>query len=92
MPDREKVIEGLKLCRVGYCDYKCPYVSINVGCKNQLLDDAIALLEEQNTGEDRQHIVRCKDCKYRRNIFPNYCDCIQESVDDNFFCALGKRK
>lgn len=42
--------------------------------------------------ETAEELVRCKDCKYRGNIFPDHCDCIQESVDDNFYCALGKRK
>ena len=54
MPDREKVIKGLKLCRVGHCDYRCPYVSINVGCQNKLSDDAIALLEEQEAVEPKK--------------------------------------
>ncbi len=47
MADREKIIKGLEMCRVGHCDYRCPYASINVGCKNQLLDDAMNLLKEQ---------------------------------------------
>ena len=47
MADRETVIKGLEMCRVGHCDYRCPYSSINVGCKNQLLDDAVTLLKEQ---------------------------------------------
>lgn len=51
MADRETVIKGLEMCRVGHCDYRCPYASINVGCKNQLLDDAITLLKEQEAVE-----------------------------------------
>jgi hypothetical protein len=47
MVDMEKVIKGLTMCRLGHCDYRCPYVDINVGCKNQLNDDALALLREQ---------------------------------------------
>lgn len=51
MPDRETVIKGLEQCRVGHCDYRCPYVSINTGCRNQLSDDAITLLKEQEAIE-----------------------------------------
>lgn len=51
MADRETVIKGLEQCRVGHCDYRCPYVSINVGCRNQLSDDAITLLKEQEAIE-----------------------------------------
>lgn len=47
MIDREKVLKGLEICRLGHCDYKCPYAVINVGCKNQLNDDAISIIKEQ---------------------------------------------
>lgn len=45
MPDREKVIAGLKLCAVAKCGYKCPYEDIDA-CRKQLLLDAAELLEQ----------------------------------------------
>jgi len=45
MPDREKVIEGLKLCAVAKCGYKCPYEDIDA-CRKQLLLDAAELLKQ----------------------------------------------
>lgn len=58
MVDMAKVIKGLTMCRLGHCDYRCPYIDINVGCKNQLNDDAIALLKEQDKSmREMQHMI-----------------------------------
>ena len=68
MIDREKVRKGLELCRDGYCDNRCPYNHINVGCRKQLMTDAIALLKEQEkTGvwkiaPDKPAYRRCSAC------------------------------
>lgn len=48
MPDRDKVINGMKQHRDGLfhsCD-NCPYVS-DTGCQLKLYSDTLALLEEQ---------------------------------------------
>ena len=49
MPDREKVVNGLKHCRGADCTgdkwYKCEYSGH--GCIDALLEDALALLEAQ---------------------------------------------
>lgn len=46
MPDREKVMRGLEYCMVLGCDAKCPYLK-EPGCTRVLLQDALALLKEQ---------------------------------------------
>ena len=58
MADRETIIKGLEQCRVGHCDYRCPYASINTGCRNQLSDDAITLLKEQEAIESIDFVDR----------------------------------
>ena len=58
MPDREKVIKGLEVCRdqnnpPGYrftsCVDDCPYHGN--GCARKLKDDALAMLKEQEAVE-----------------------------------------
>jgi len=52
MPDREKVIKGLKQHRDGQfhsCD-NCPYVN-ETGCQFKLYSDALTLLKEQEVRE-----------------------------------------
>lgn len=49
MPDREKVISGLK-CHVNLKCHNCPYVDAihpTYGCHEELIADALALLKEQ---------------------------------------------
>ena len=66
------------------------------------------LLKEQNNCEncaiaieDRQPVVRCKDCKYGKQLFPDYISC--QISDENksgchashkpeWFCADGERR
>ena len=84
MPDREKVISGLQRCRLMNklnCD-KCPYDYNGRGngkseCTAELADDVLTLLKEQDNCEncaiaieDRQPVVRCKDCKHRPREIP----------------------
>ena len=96
IPDRETVIKGLELCRAGHCDYRCPYAVINVGCKNQLSDDAIALLKEQEWNlltEDDDGIIHGlpgDDGQYLmtdgRDI---WIDNFMDGVDDGIFLDSG---
>lgn len=37
-------------------------------------------------------IVRCKDCKYHGNIYPDYCVNLEQNTNDDFFCADGERR
>ena len=53
MADIEKVIKGIESCKHGKCDYRCPYASVNVGCRYELMGDALELLKEQ-----REQIIR----------------------------------
>ncbi len=46
MTEREKLIKAMKCCAEMNCGHECPYVPIG-GCRAKVLQDAIALLEEQ---------------------------------------------
>ena len=94
MPDRGKVINALGRCEsYGYCeDMNCPYYK-NTNCLELLRKDALILLKEQDNCEncaiaieDRQPVVRCKNCKHHLE-----CDYWIENGDD-WFCADGERK
>ena len=52
MTDREKVIKGLEMCIMHYCD-ECPFDD-EKGCFDKLMDKAIALLKEQEAVEPKQ--------------------------------------
>lgn len=89
MPDREKVIAGLECCLgANDCDIEpnedCPYKGMCL-CSMALRFDILALLKEQE-------VVRCKDCKYHGNIYPDYCVNLEQNTNDDFFCADGERK
>ena len=81
MTELEKVIKGLTMCRVGHCDYRCPYVDINVGCKNQLNDDALALLKEQepkNVIAEKRRVLlddSCDEPRYYEDTFYHCPSC-----------------
>ena len=47
MPDREKVIKGLEMCKIMYCD-ECPYDDED-NCHLYLNQDALELLKEQES-------------------------------------------
>lgn len=80
MADLEKVIRGWERCRKchdvpmlfseSYRD--CEYTRGMYCRQDILIEDTLALLKEQDTCEncaiaieDRQPVVRCKDCKHR---------------------------
>lgn len=37
-------------------------------------------------------LVRCNDCKYHGNIWPEYCVNLEQNTNDDFYCADGERK
>lgn len=41
---------------------------------------------------EQPKIVRCKDCKYHGNIYPDYCVNLEQNTNDDFYCADGERK
>ena len=41
---------------------------------------------------DDPEIVRCKDCKYHGNIYPDYCVNLEQNTNDDFYCADGVSK
>ena len=44
--DREKLIKAMKCCAEMNCGHECPYAPIG-GCRAKVLQDALALLKEQ---------------------------------------------
>ena len=98
MIDREKVIKGLECC-AGQCNYHgCPYKDPceNANGVKQIMLDALALLKEKNgcencaiAIEDRQPVIRCKDCKHYMTI---HCTCDGCCISDDWFCADGERR
>ena len=86
MADRENVIAALH-CRAYDDDFpcwKCAYYKQDekpvARCDYRgLMDDAIALLKEQDA------VVRCRDCKHVETC------CRRRANDPNWFCADGER-
>lgn len=66
MIDREKVIKGLECCLAvknagTQTCFDCPYRELdgkeNVSCEDWLMDDALALLKEQQETIERQRLI-----------------------------------
>lgn len=95
--DREKVIEGVHDARRYLEDRE--WVDRSVGVHIDALNDAISLLKEQDNCEncaiaieDRQPIVRCKDCKKRYKKSCGYFYADGRIMCDDWFCADGERR
>lgn len=87
---------------------ECSYKDIPYDCKHALIKDVHDLLKEQEAkiekligfingfSKDAVPVVRCKDCKNRRmdtmSFSTHWCPIRAEYVDDDFFCADGKRR
>ena len=78
MADIEKVIKGLEMI-IGEVEHNSMWFPFEDEVK-----DAIALLKEQ------PQIVRCKDCKYHGNINEDYCTCLEQETNYDFFCWYGQ--
>lgn len=100
--DREKVIKALELCAEGHHCHECSYQPVKhnldgiADCTSLLADHALSLLKEQDNCEncaiaieDRQPVIRCKDCHYR-NLKERPILC--QVMSDDWFCADGRRK
>lgn len=106
MPDREKVVCAIENC-IGQPKCKdCPWEDCEVEHEvvNRvpygLLRDAIVLLKKQNSCEncaiaieDRQPVVRCKDCKHWDSE-DHVCEIKIGwfTCDADYFCADGERR
>lgn len=106
MPDRKKIIENMNIAKAVLCSPNMitPEMRIMIG---QTITDAISTLKEQNNCEncaiaieDRQPVVRCKDCIHRGNAKKCILAAVAEIKNcpvflfDNsgeWFCADGKR-
>lgn len=90
--NRDEVISGLEKCAASECNEKCPYSSINCGCRPRLMLDAMELLKEQ------PEIVRCQDCKNwvgngtDPSKLPYWLPCKGLMREPDYFCADGKRR
>ena len=102
MPDRKKVMEELQ--NLVNDDWMWRHANFYA----MVCENAIALLKEQNNCEncaiaieDRQPVVRCKDCKYAKPINADYlgCSCLVDGIDSDYvmtvkpdsFCSWGER-
>ena len=89
MIDREKVINGLRYClHYGSC-LDCPYAYDGPSCQNDVLDDALALLKEQEpkfVEIDGQlggiKYGRCPKCGKGLNeeVYPHWCGFCGQAV------------
>lgn len=68
MTDFEKILDDLKL--------------LNALCHGTVLDDAIALLKEQEAKP-----LRCKECSYHRN--DGWCNEHGREVKGSDYCSFG---
>ena len=41
--------------------------------------------------KDRE-LVQCRDCEHHGNISEDYCRCLEQETNIDFFCGYGKRK
>lgn len=111
--DREKVIKGFECCFTDMnlsnsmpCR-SCPYGSLpkKENCQKQMFADVLDLLKEQDNCEncsiaieDRQPIVRCKDCKDACICSDDWVICTHIDSNGNdkhpvdWFCADGKER
>ena len=109
--DMEKVIKGLEMCDIYTDDLcsknNCPYFWD--GCRDKLKKDIITMLKGQDSCEncaiaieDRQPVIRCKECINCAKE-PNgelYCDILavgyeplgSKKVNEDWFCADGVKK
>ena len=108
MPEQEKIISELQSA-LEWCGPK-DNPNGSVAVKLWAVRGAIAMLKEQNNCEncaiaieDRQPVVRCKDCKYRSLYCTEATDgttlytCHHPCANDvprpfDWFCADGERK
>ena len=99
----EMVINDLNAAKLTLCNPQAltPEMCVRIG---QAITSAIDLLKEQNncencaiTIEDRQPVVRCKDCKHScdyTDIYPNRSyKCIKNGCfhDGGWFCADAEK-
>ena len=93
MKDINQVIMELEQLRTYIHNWIDPSDSLTT------IDDALKLLKEQNACEncamaieDRVMVIRCKDCRYHGNIDEDYCQCLEQETNNDFFCWYGERR
>ena len=87
MTDQEKVIKGLEICSGGHYDCRCPYDEIDYGCEDKLMQDALALLKEQDTVEHACKILRANG--WKEDLRPtemSVTDCISRQAAIRAVC------
>lgn len=82
----KKSVEGLTDCYNGFSD------TYDKSC-------IIGLIDEEPTA-DVVEVVRCRDCKHRKNVIPDmygigtealFCRAINRYVEHDFFCKYGEK-
>lgn len=91
MPDREKVIEGLRHCLAGTCA-ECPYEGDDI-CGTLLKAQALTILEEQGPVEPEVLIDTyiCGNCKTRLERQALIGPSVLISENFNYCPACGKK-
>lgn len=89
--DSDKRIAGIKNQYCTGCDNYG-----GVRCRACWVDDAICLIDDAPT-VDAVEVVRCKDCKYRKDPENRFCNsyCTKHfsmQAKDGDFCSYGERK
>lgn len=94
MTDREKVIKWLESYLLDVMT-QSDVIMLDVS----IVANAIALLKEQNNCEncaiaieDRQPVVRCRDCKHWEPERDGHCPYNHIFTAPDWFCADGERK
>ena len=90
--DREKVLTWLEICgKDRDCSGTCPYSENGFGeygeCREQLMEDALALLKEQ---EEVVHPEPSCEMTYITDCCCDLCG-VQLIREDNFYRCCGKR-
>ena len=107
MTDQEKVLKGLICCSQisGLACHECPYNEENCDnippvCTGKLANDALMLLKENNECEncaiaieDRQLVIRCKNCRYYWvTDKTSFCSKNDGRWSYNDFCSKGEKR
>ena len=91
MQDKEKIIRGLNALyesmHKNQC-YACSHEFVETANEfgTNILAEAIDFIELQ------PQIVRCKDCKHHGNINEDYCRCLEQETNNDFYCWYGERR
>ena len=101
MPDRERLIEILKLgsCPSPYlCDENCKYANLERCYEERtadlLLEHGVVVTEEAEKALDVSEVVRCKNCKnyeFMKSGNSPFCNEFGGYVTEKDFCSRAQK-